>query len=228
MFKIILIYLRRIIKIYYLRYKGVNIDFMSSLNLGVALPCYFKKAKIINSKLHLSKLGNGCFIEYVIAYGNVEIDDNVSISGPGTVLHAVKGKIKIGRFSSIAQNVTIQEFNHKILTPSTYAMNFFFFTHNFEDDVVSKGDVVIDEDVWIGSNVVILSGVKIGRGAIVAAGSIVTKDVAPYSIVCGVPAKLLKMRFTNDVIKTLEKSKWWEWELDKIRKHKEFFTHEFK
>ena len=95
------------------------------------------------------------------------------------------------------------------------------------DDVTSKGDVILAEDVWVGSNVVILSGVKIGRGAIIAAGSVVTKDVAPYSIVGGVPAKVIKMRFSDEVIKKIENSRWWEWNTKSILENKEFFTREF-
>lgn len=210
-----------------LKRRGVDIDIRSTLCHRVSLPTQFKSAKIVNSKLEISKLGDGCFLENVVSYGDIELADNVSISGPGTVLHAVKGKIKIGRFSSIAQNVSIQEFNHKMLTPTTYAINHFFFTHNFMDDVTSKGDVILAEDVWVGSNVVILSGVKIGRGAIIAAGSVVTKDVAPYSIVGGVPAKVIKMRFSDEVIKKIENSRWWEWNTKSILENKEFFTREF-
>lgn len=220
-------FFKHVIKFFILRYRGINIDIKSSLNYKVLLPSYFKSAKIVNSQLELAKLGDGCYLENIFTYGNIELDDNVSISGPGTILHAVKGKIKIGKFTSIAQNVSIVEFNHKFATPTTYAMNFHFFTKEIRDDVTTKGDIIIEEDVWIGSNVVILSGVKIRRGAIVAAGAVVTKDVEPYSIVAGIPAKLLKMRFSNETIKKLESVRWWEWDLNTILNNKKFFLREF-
>ncbi len=218
--------IKKIISYFTLRLKGLDIDYKSSINRNVKTHSGSIHSTIRNSKLELRELGDYCYIENVFSYGNIILDDFVSISGPGTVLHAVDGIIKIGRFSSIAQNVTIQQFNHNMKLPSTYAMQFHFFTHNFKDDVVSKGDVILEEDVWIGSNVVILSGVKIGRGAIVAAGSIVTKDVPPYTIVAGVPAKVIKKRFSIQIIKKLENSKWWKWDMKTILDNKTFFISE--
>lgn len=72
------------------------------------------------------------------------------------------------------------------------------------------GDIYIGNDVWIGSSVKIMPGVHVGNGAVIGAGAIVTKDVPPYAVVCGVPAKIIKYRFSEDFIKQLEESKWWE------------------
>lgn len=163
------------------------------------------------------------FFEHVYAYGDIELDNNISISGPGTVLHAVKGKIKIGSYTSIAPNVTITEFNHDINRPSTYAFGYNIFHEEFKNDVTSKGNITIGEDVWIGSNVCILSGVNIGRGAVIAAGAVVNKDVEPYSIVGGVPARLIKMRFSQEKINKLESMEWWKWDHKKILENKSFF-----
>jgi len=207
------------------RIKHIDIDFTSSLNRSVILLSSFKTAKIRNSNLELTTLGNKCFIEHVTTYGDIRLSDYVSISGPGTVLHAVVGCIKIGSFCSIGQNVSIQEFNHAINKPTSYAMSFHFFTHEFKDDVISKGDVVIEEDVWIGSNASILSGVKVGRGSIIAAGAVVSKDVPPYSIVGGIPAKVIKMRFNQSRIKELEDSNWWTWSEEKIKQNRAFFNY---
>ena len=90
----------------------------------------------------------------------------------------------------------------------------------------SKGDIIIEDDVWIGANCIILSGVKISRGAIIAAGSVVIKEVAPYSIIAGVPAKQIKKRFSEKTIELLEKSKWWTWDISKIKENEQFFLKE--
>ena len=86
-------------------------------------------------------------------------------------------------------------------------------------DVVSKGGVNIGNDVWVGANAMIMSGVSIQDGAIIAAGAIVTKNVSPYTIVAGNPAKTVKKRFKNSQIKSLLRIQWWNWEEDKIRKY---------
>jgi acetyltransferase-like isoleucine patch superfamily enzyme len=85
--------------------------------------------------------------------------------------------------------------------------------------VLTKGDVNIGHDTWICDDVTILSGVTIGNGAIIAAGSVVTKDVPPYCIVAGNPARLVKKRFTDEQIEKLQNLKWWDWPLSKFPKN---------
>ena len=82
----------------------------------------------------------------------------------------------------------------------------------------NKGDIVIDNDVWIGYEAVIMAGVHIGNGAIIAARAVVTKDVPPYTIVGGVPARPIRTRFDEEVIRKLETLKWWDWSVEKIQK----------
>jgi acetyltransferase-like isoleucine patch superfamily enzyme len=82
----------------------------------------------------------------------------------------------------------------------------------------TKGDIVIGNDVWIGSDVKILSGVNIGDGAVIGANSLVTKNVPKYAIYGGNPAKLIRMRFGEDIIKMFEEIKWWDWPLEDINK----------
>ena len=90
-------------------------------------------------------------------------------------------------------------------------------------EIRNNRPVIIGNDVWIGASVSILPGVHIGDGAVIAAGSVVCKDVSPYAIVGGIPAKVIKYRFNKNQIKSLMKIKWWEWSHDKIEENLELF-----
>ena len=92
-----------------------------------------------------------------------------------------------------------------------------FETPVIQDYGISKGDVVIGNDVWICANAIILSGVTIGDGAVIANGAIVTRDVEPYSVVAGNPAKHIKYRFNPDIIAELLQIKWWNWPENLLR-----------
>lgn len=109
--------------------------------------------------------------------------------------------LSIGSFCSIASNVRFlcggDHFKDRLLT---YPIEKKIFNI---DEATSKGRIIIEDDVWIGTNVLVLSGVHIGRGAIIAAGAVVSKDIPPYSIVAGVPAKIIKYRFDHEVIQKL-------------------------
>jgi chloramphenicol O-acetyltransferase type B len=83
----------------------------------------------------------------------------------------------------------------------------------------TKGDTVIGNDVWIGTEAMIMAGVHVGDGAVIAARAVVTRDVAPYTIVGGNPAKLIKQRFSDEDIATLLQVKWWDWSEDRIREN---------
>lgn len=113
-------------------------------------------------------------------------------------------KLEIGDFVSIAQNVLfLGGGNHPTDLFTTYPFKVKFF--NKEVEATSKGPIIIKDDVWIGTNALILSGITISQGAVIAAGSVVTKDVPPYAIVGGNPAKILKFRFKEDIIHELNK-----------------------
>lgn len=134
-----------------------------------------------------------------------------------------RGNLKIGKFCSIAQNVTIfLGGNHRLDWISLYP---FEPTHpswpdtkGTETSLITKGDVTIGNDVWIGSGATIMSGVSVGDGAAIGTGSVVTSDVDPYSVVAGNPAKVIKMRFSEEDIARLLEIKWWDWPEDMIRR----------
>ena len=123
------------------------------------------------------------------------------------------GNLKIGKFCSIAANVTIfLGGEHRTDWITTYPFSEVFpkFGH-IEGHPHTKGDVIIGNDVWLASNVIILSGVTIGDGAVIGAGSVVTKNVDPYLIVAGNPAKPIRYRFSPEHINALLEIAWWNW-----------------
>ena len=83
----------------------------------------------------------------------------------------------------------------------------------------NKGDIVIGSDVWIGYEAVIMAGVHVGDGAIIASRAVVTKDVPPYTIVGGMPAKEIRMRFDKDTVDRLQELQWWNWNIEKITRY---------
>lgn len=114
-------------------------------------------------------------------------------------------KSLLGRYCSIANNVSIGQGEHRLDRITTSSI---FYEAPWE--ILTEGDCVIESDVWIGVDAVVLRGVKIGVGAVVAANAVVTKDVPPFAIVGGVPAKLIRFRFSEEKQKAILLSRWWE------------------
>ena len=145
-------------------------------------------------------------------YGNIDIkykNDNA--------------KLIVGKFCSIAENLKVYlGGNHRTDWVTTYPFGHIsqniFNTFDGQGHPSTKGDVIIGNDVWISANVTIMSGVKIGDGAIIANNSHVVKDVEPYTVVGGNPAKLIKSRFTQQQIEKLLEIKWWDWDETKINR----------
>lgn len=160
-----------------------------------------KLYKICVFPLIRSQLG-GCedhaYIERgssIIPYQNLYLGKNSSI-GANATLYSTRAKIVIGSDFMSGPGMTIITGDHRTDILGRTMRSVTDADKRPEDDA----DVVIENDVWVGANVTILKGVKIGTGSIVAAGSVVTKDVLPFSVVGGAPAKLIKMRFTEDEI----------------------------
>lgn len=135
-------------------------------------------------------------------------------------------KLIIGNFCSIAcgARFLFNSANHTMTSLSTYPFPLFYEQWNLERKGVTsswdnKGDIIIGNDVWIGYEAVILAGITIGDGAIIGARAVVTKDVPPYTIVGGMPAKPLKKRFSDETIDSLLQIKWWNWSKEKIAKN---------
>jgi phosphonate metabolism protein (transferase hexapeptide repeat family) len=130
---------------------------------------------------------------------------------------------EIGKFCAIAANARINALNHPMERVSqhkiTYRPNEYFvgakIDKGFREQRQQKR-VVIGHDVWIGHAAIILPGISVGHGAVIAAGAVVTKDVEPYAVVAGVPARLIKWRFPKSIRTQMIKLAWWDWEHDKL------------
>lgn len=175
-----------------------------------------------------NEYGTTCFIRNVIKAPNISVgeytyydsEDHPELFEQTNVLFNYPffgDKLIIGKFCQIAHGTTfiMGAANHRLGSATTYPFNVMggvwreISTPHIEE-LPHKGDTVIGNDVWLGRNCTILPGVKIGNGAIVAACSVVTKDVAPYTVVGGNPARFLKKRFDDSTAALLEELRWWD------------------
>ena len=168
--------------------------------------------------------------------GNVDISYgcNMAEAEFSTSRH---GSITVGRFTSISKSsiisgntkITIGSFNSIIGTCfvatghdydrfTTYYIKSHLLNESKEESLYSKGEINIGNDVWIGTNSVILSNVTIGTGAVIGAGSVITHDLEPYGIYAGIPAKLIRYRFPEEICSALLESQWWNADIESLKK----------
>ena len=195
-------FIREIFKNIY--YKTYELKLLINLQKDNNTCKFYKGSNIANTK----------FGKYNIIFNNVLMDkcligDHSYIQKNSSVFNT-----EIGKFCSIASNVSIGPGIHKTDSISTHPVFFLSNTplvkkYSDIDLFESSKRTIIGHDVWIGEKSLIMDGVEIGTGAIIAAGSVVTKNVEPYAIVGGVPAKLLKYRFKENEIASLLESEWW-------------------
>lgn len=209
---------------------------MGLLDSSKKHPMTLPDGTVIKQTVHLKEVINHPKIHVgeFSYYHNFEIlEDYASYLAP-YLFPLSKDSLIIGKFVQIAHGVRFitSSANHKLSGFSTYPFNTFMMTPQTTsedimamfEDAQNRGDTVVGNDVWIGMNAMIMPGVKIGDGAIIGANSVVTKDIEPYTIVAGNPAKQVKKRFDEHTINTLLDIKWWDWSIEKIEKNIDVIT----
>jgi phosphonate metabolism protein (transferase hexapeptide repeat family) len=177
------------------------------------------------AKIKESYLGKYTEIMDWTSFTESKLDDYSYICDHCNVIYT-----EIGKFSNIASYVRINPGNHPIERPTlhhfTYRGKQFGFTETDDDSFFAwrrKYKVIIGHDTWIGHGVVIMPGVTIGHGAVVGSSSVVTRDVLPYTIAAGVPAKIIRPRFHKYICDSLQRIAWWNWEHEVIKERFEDF-----
>jgi virginiamycin A acetyltransferase len=192
-----------------------------------------------NTVFPLANYKNLCFLKNLVNNPNIIVGDytyyddfeDVSNFEKNVKYHFdfIGDKLIIGKFCMIASGATFIMNGGNHLTEATSAYPFAIFGGAWQDAMKgksypTKGDTVIGNDVWIGHDATIMPGVQIGDGAIIATKSVVTKNVEPYTIVGGNPAKPIKKRFSEDIIARLLEMKWWDWDVEKITQNVDKLT----
>lgn len=193
---------------------------------------YFLNKADVRKNVILSGFSRG--LQNVTFEGKNAVPDRCNFSGKITIGYATTlgynnllgGTISIGKYCQIGADVAIHATNHPMTYMTTY-INQNLFQGELKQ-LKQENKIIIGNDVWIGHNVIIVGNVTIGNGAILAAGSVVTKDVLPYTIVGGVPAKYIKNRFSDSIIKEIEVLQWWDLSEMELEKIKPLFFKDFK
>ncbi|TMU96436.1 DapH/DapD/GlmU-related protein [Brucella haematophila] len=170
------------------------------------------------AQLKSSKLGRYAEIGERVILREVTVGDFTYFERNGEGIYA-----EIGKFCSIAANVRINALEHPMERLTTHKLSYrpneYFRYLGVDGEFRARRQakrVVIGNDVWIGHGAVITPGVTVGHGAVIGANAVVTRDVAPYTVVGGVPAKLIRKRFDDAAIERLLKLNWWDWPVEKL------------
>ena len=187
-----------------LQYRQLILKFITKLD-----DLNFNESRIIMEKYYNIKIG-------VKSYGCYKINGSIE---PGTI---------IGSYCSFAPGVVIGGMNHPLHLVSTHPILYnkkYDIINENKESYIKQGTkkVIVEDDVWLGRNVIVNAGVTIGKGAVVASGAVVTKNVEPYTIVGGVPAKIIGKRFNDKQIEELIRINWFGWDDQCMKENIEYF-----
>jgi len=178
-----------------------------------------------NCQLHNVELGEYTEVGIYNVFENIKLDD-FSYTGQFCTLQ----NVEIGKFSNIASMVRIGPTDHPMDRPTMHHFTYRRMKYGFaetDDELFyqwrAEQVAYIGHDTWIGHGAIIMPNVRIGNGAVVGSGAVVTKDVDPYTIVVGVPAKPIRQRFAEDTVRKLEEIKWWDWSYETIKERLDDF-----
>jgi virginiamycin A acetyltransferase len=192
---------------------------------------YFLNTQDKREKVSISGFSRG--LQNATFEGKNKVPDRCNFSGTIKIGYAttlgynnfLHGKITLGKYCQLGADVALHSTNH----PSNY-MTTYINKNLFDGELKSlktNKEIVVGHDVWIGHNALVLGNITIGNGAIIAGGAVVTKDVAPYSVVAGVPAKEIKKRFSEKIISEIETLAWWDLPEEELEKIKPLFFQDF-
>ena len=197
-----------------------------------------------NVKYPLYPIKRVCFLKNIINNPRIIIGDYTYYDDPDDIYNfeknvlylfdskhnksGIQDKLIIGKFCQIASGVRFitNGANHSMEGFSTYPFKNIGGKawNDIPMNIINKGDTIVGNDVWIGNSATFMQGVKIGHGSIIGTNSLVTKDVEPYTIVGGNPAKVIRKRFRQEIIDDLLNLSWWDWRIDKITKNLQAIT----
>lgn len=210
-------------------------SFIRDSSIGENVQLYGKSNVLSSSIGDSCIIGEQSRIRSSILHEYVKIDRNILVYhsniGKASYVGAFSMifKADIGKYCSISYGITIGPPEHDYKKVTTHPFIYDKFYETIAEDSLLENtklseEVIIGNDVWIGANVTILRGVTIGHGAVIGANALVNKDVPPYAIVAGNPAKVIKYRFSADTIEKLLDISWWNWSPEKMKVNSAFFT----
>lgn len=211
--------------------KNTNMVMKFRLFIKKILYYFLNATTVKKNKVLISGFSRG--LQNVDFEGKNAVPDRCNFSGKIKIGYAttlgynnfLAGNITIGKYCQIGADVAIHATNHPIYHLTSY-INYNLFQGELNQFKEEK-EIHIGHDVWIGHNVIIVGNVTVGNGAILAAGSVVTKDVLPYTIVGGVPAKEIGKRFAESIIQEIEELQWWNLSEPELEKIKPIFFKDF-